>query len=124
MKKLYALSFLGLFSTQINYSQTENNNIEQPEVVAKLMELKTELGYDENIDKIYKIQIYSGGKANTEEASKEFIEKFPDWNFEINYEYPNYKLRAGKFRTRLEADKHLIAIKKEYPGALIINPKK
>lgn len=122
MKKYYTAIALGLLGTQINFAQEAANTTEKTEVANKLLELKTELGENTIIDKIYKIQLYSGAKANTEEASKDFKEKFPEWHFEINYEYPNYKLRAGAFRSRLEAEKHILTLKKEYPNALIINP--
>ncbi len=122
MKKYYTAIAVGLLSTQINFAQEATNTTEKTEIANKLLELKTELGENSIIDNIYKIQLYSGAKANTEEAAKEFTEKFPEWHFEINYEYPNYKLRAGAFRNRLEAEKHLITIKEVYPNALIINP--
>lgn len=122
MRNYYTTIAIGLLATQINLAQEVTNTTEKTEIANKLLELKTELGENTVIDKIYKIQLYSGAKANTEEASKEFTEKFPEWNFEINYEYPNYKLRAGAFRNRLEAEKHLIELKEVYPNALIINP--
>jgi hypothetical protein len=39
------------------------------------------------------------------------------------YETPNYKIWIGNFRSRLEADKALIKIKKKYINAFIFKPK-
>ncbi|WP_281766328.1 SPOR domain-containing protein [Neptunitalea lumnitzerae] len=128
MKK-YIMTSLGLaLFSQIITAQTEENvenkNIEQSEVIAKLVELKKTTGLNENLDKIYTIQIFSGKKDNAMVALKEVKEKHPELLSNIYYEYPNYKIKIGKYRNRLEADKELLSIKEEYPHAFIINPKR
>ena len=46
------------------------------------------------------------------------------YSSEMKYETPNYKIWVGDFRTKIEADRALIAIKKKYPNAFIFTPKK
>ena len=41
----------------------------------------------------------------------------------LTFESPNYKVRIGSFRTRLEAEKNLIEIKKSYPAAFVVGLK-
>jgi hypothetical protein len=72
----------------------------------------------------YRIQIFfdsglnSGNKAS--KAKKEFEDLFPDIPGYITWKAPNYRVRVGDFRSRLEADKALSVIAKEYPNAWVI----
>ena len=75
-------------------------------------------------DDFYKIQIYSGNRNSAQAAKKNFTSTFNDWPSKIVYETPNFKIWAGNFRTRLEADRALKRIKREFPGAFIFKPKK
>jgi len=36
------------------------------------------------------------------------------------YESPEYKVRVGQYRTKLEAERALILIRKEFPNAIIV----
>ena len=82
----------------------------------------TEYRRDSKTFEIYRIQVFTGNRTNAYDAKKLFKEKFPDIESEIHYESPNYKIWAGNYRSRLEVDKALIEIKKEYPSAFITKP--
>jgi len=82
----------------------------------------TEYRSDSKTFEIYRIQVFTGNRTNAYDAKKLFKEKFPDIESEIHYESPNYKIWAGNYRSRLEVDKGLIEIKKEYPSAFITKP--
>ena len=69
----------------------------------------------------YRIQVYFGtqrGKAN--EIRALFNTRYPDIQATVSYSQPNFKVRAGDFRTRLEAQKRLIDIEKNFPGAFVV----
>ena len=51
-----------------------------------------------------------------------FKTEFPDHFVEMKYETPNYKIWVGKFRTRLEADRELLVVKKLFPNAFPFKP--
>ena len=72
----------------------------------------------------YKIQVYNGNRSGAHAAKKEFSESFADWYPTIHFEPPNFKIWAGNFRTRLEADRALKRIKRKFPNAFIFKPKK
>ncbi|WGU68695.1 hypothetical protein QIU19_01595 [Capnocytophaga canimorsus] len=40
----------------------------------------------------------------------------------LSFETPNYKVRIGVFRTRLDAERQLVEVKKVFPAAFIWNP--
>ena len=68
----------------------------------------------------YKIQLFYGGEKESYEVKDEFKASFPDIPTKIIFSSPQWKVQAGNFKTRLEADASLINIKKEYPGAIIL----
>lgn len=67
------------------------------------------------------VQIYSGNsKEEAEKIKYQCIKKFPNiTSVEYVRVSPNWKVRAGKCRTKLEAKKLQNKIKKKYPGAYI-----
>ena len=71
----------------------------------------------------YRIQIYNGNRQGAKKAETDFKEVFSDWNPSIKFQTPNYKIWVGSFKTRLEADRALLRIKKEFRNAFIINLK-
>ncbi len=70
----------------------------------------------------YRVQIYFGGdKAKAREAKSRFLSQHADdlRAYEI-YEAPNFKIRVGDFRTKLEAYRLLKEIKADFPSAFIV----
>jgi hypothetical protein len=72
----------------------------------------------------YKIQIFfdSGNNSKTKAQSiyEGFKAKYPDLSAYLSFKSPNYKVRIGDFRTRLDAQRFLNDIIDEYPNAWII----
>lgn len=72
----------------------------------------------------YRIQIFfdsginSGDRARS--AKDEFELLYPDIPGYVTWKAPNFRVRVGDFRTRLEAEKALRDISKEYPNAWVI----
>jgi hypothetical protein len=69
----------------------------------------------------YRIQIYFGGvRQKAAELKIDFSGKHPDVPSYLTYSAPNFKVRIGDFRTRLEAQKFLKSIQGQYVTAFII----
>ena len=68
----------------------------------------------------YKIQIYYGSEKECYEVKDEFSSLFQDIPTSIVFSTPQWKLQIGNYRTRLEADNAMVAIKKEYPAAIVL----
>jgi hypothetical protein len=73
----------------------------------------------------FRIQIYSSSNRNAREESNkaraEFMIKFPDIVSYPLYAEPGYfKIRAGDFRTKTEATKLLLLVRKEFPEAYLV----
>lgn len=69
----------------------------------------------------YRVQIYnSTSRQEAFDIQSKFQDKFPDYRTYITYREPNFKLRIGDFRTRLEATKMLEQLKPWFTGMFII----
>ena len=72
----------------------------------------------------FRIQIFfdSGNNSKTKAQSiyEGFKAKYPDERAYLSFKSPNYKVRVGDFRTRLDAQRFLNDIIDEYPNAWII----
>ncbi|WP_340065066.1 SPOR domain-containing protein [Ascidiimonas aurantiaca] len=117
-----SLFFLLLISSTTMVGQEAVVTIDQPPGIDKLMALKTDLNKKDFEKKFFMIQIYNGRLERAKIVKSDFQLRFTDWDCDISFESPNYKVRVGKFRTRLEADRKLIEVKKKYPGAFILMP--
>ena len=70
----------------------------------------------------YRIQIISGPLEMVNETLENLEESFKDWPHSIDFESPSFRLRIGNFKTRLEAERNLIAVRKKYPAAVLLKP--
>jgi len=69
----------------------------------------------------YRVQIYFGAKRDiATEIKNGFNEDFPDIPAYLLYQQPNFKVRVGDCKTRLEAVKILETIKNTYEVAFIV----
>ncbi len=72
----------------------------------------------------YRIQIFFDSGLNSSDranlARDAFVAKYPDIPAYVNWKAPNYRVRVGDFRTRLEAEKALQSILTGYPNAWVI----
>lgn len=69
----------------------------------------------------YTIQVYSG--INREDAlniKKKLSQSLPDLESDVQYRQPNFRVRTGKYLTRLEAQKDYLAVKRHFPNAIVI----
>lgn len=70
----------------------------------------------------FRVQVFSGlerQQAYAEQAK--FKVRFPANNTYISYIQPNYRVRVGDFRTRLEAEKFMIELKRYYSSMFIFS---
>lgn len=72
----------------------------------------------------YRVQIYSDAgnqsKLRTQRRKAEFDTKYPGVESYIIYDAPDFKLRVGNFRTRLDARRFLEKIARDYRSAYIV----
>ncbi len=78
--------------------------------------------YNKNLKTLkgYRIQLFYGSEKAAYKIKDEFKALYPDITTKIIFSSPQWKIQVGNFTTRLEADRALIQIKEEYPGAIIL----
>jgi hypothetical protein len=72
----------------------------------------------------FRIQVFSDSGINSknkaQSAQDEFQSRFPGMGVYLTFKSPNYKVRIGDFRTKLDAQRFLIELTADYPNAFII----
>ncbi|QQR87639.1 MAG: SPOR domain-containing protein [Flavobacteriales bacterium] len=92
--------------------------IEQDERIAKLM---GQYAAHKHPLKGFRVQIFLGSdRDKAREMRRSFLVKHPDVGGYESYLAPNFRIRVGDLRTRLEAEKLRDVLKAEYPGCYIV----
>lgn len=123
-KNITFLTALLFFTAHISLAQEGNLNINQDPKIDKLLAVKKEMNTSETDSERYKIQIYSGNRSGAQKAKAKINSKLGDLPSILEFETPNYKVWVGNFRSKLEADRTLLKVQKEFPNAFVFKPKK
>jgi hypothetical protein len=72
----------------------------------------------------YRVQVFYGSdRREVFSQQAKFKSLYPTLNTYITYKEPNYYLRAGDFRTRLEAQRLMSELRPEFPTLFIFREK-
>ncbi len=121
-KNTLIISVLVLAFCAFAKAQSTPSTVSQDPKITELLELKTQLTKDNELTDRYKIQLYSGERELAYSILKNYRNKMGTWTSSIEYQTPNYKVWVGNYRNRLEADRALLKIKKEFISAFIFKP--
>jgi DUF4097 and DUF4098 domain-containing protein YvlB len=115
-------SILIMFISVNSFTQEGTLVLAQDHKLTKLMELKKEVNSVDFTSGQYTVQVFNGQYEKGIELVEELMsnEKFKDVYF--SFETPYYKIRIGKFVSKIEAIKELQKIKKTFPSAFILKP--
>jgi hypothetical protein len=69
----------------------------------------------------YRIQLYVGNVRQEADNAKSYIyQSFPDLNPYVSYSQPTYRVKAGDFMYRSDAEQYLEQIRGQYSSAVIL----
>jgi len=123
-KSFYYLTFsLSLFCTVKSFSQ-ESASIMQDGRFEQLLAEKRKINSSITVNDRYKIQIFYGENDKARKTLSDFKRDFKNLDGTIIFESPTYKVWIGNFKSRIEAEKNMVEVKKKYPYALLIKPNK
>ncbi|MGB3776532.1 MAG: SPOR domain-containing protein [Leeuwenhoekiella sp.] len=127
MKKMTLKPILfGLFLVLNSYNalaQEAEVTIIQDSKIPELLALKSQMIKNNELEDRYKIQIMGfGDLKDANEVIDDFKKSFDKWPANVAYQSPNYKVWVGHFADRLEADRALLEVKKEFPNAFVFRP--
>jgi len=102
----------------------QTKTIEQDPQIDQLLTEKRNINSSITISDRWKIQIFTGDNENSRKVLTDFKKEIKTIDCTIVFHTPSYKVWVGNFKTRIEAERNLIEIKKKYPNAFLIKPNK
>lgn len=116
--KFFLLNFFLCATVYISSAQV---TINEPATVSLMLDRYTELNERTTRTRGYRILIYSTRDRNQmEKVLRNFQFAYPNINVDWKHDRPDYKIRAGAFETKLEAQRLLNVIRRDYPEALVM----
>lgn len=121
-KKNFFTLFISSISIFCLHAQTQNSSVTQDPKFEQLLNEKRKINTSLNINDSFKIQIFNGSSDKAKQTLADFKQNFADIDATIVFNTPNYKVWVGNFKTRIEAERNLIEIKKVYTIVNLIKP--
>lgn len=121
---LIILSVLFIFITYSGTSQNATLTINEDPRLTDLLKLQKQLEQENKLSINYTIQLYYGELNPANETLRKYKRLYSAWPATIEYETPNYKVWAGNFASRLEAERALKQIQKDFSAAFILKPER
>jgi len=129
MKFINKIRFVLIFFILIAF-QSYSQKIGKVEVITSDVRISTLLekhtAFNETRESIsgFRIQIYfdSGNNSKSRAVSvmNEFKAKYPGMGAYLVFQEPNYKIRVGNFRSRMDAQRFLVKISEQFSDAFIV----
>jgi len=119
--KKQLITIITLFFSHLFFAQKGILKINQVSKLDSLIILKKEVNKEAFTSDQYTIQIFSGNYNDGSELFEKLKEKKIEQLF-FSFETPYYKIRIGKYISKIDAIKKLGEIKKDFPSAFILKP--
>ena len=120
-KYLYLLCFFGISNIMI--AQEGAITIKQDLKIDSLLNKKIELDRKRFANEYFTLQLYYGNLSKAKEILEVVREKFSNIPAEINYDNPNYKVQAGRFKNKINGLKTLDTLTQIFPSAFLLKKK-
>ncbi|MEL6303401.1 MAG: SPOR domain-containing protein [Bacteroidota bacterium] len=121
MLKTFILLALTGIPTCFAQAQEGSITIEQDPKIDQLLSLYSQV--NSNMGH-YQIQVGFGSYQKAQNLKTRVESDFPGWYSKIEFESPTYRVRLGKFKTKLEAERKYLEVRKKYPEAMLLKPEK
>ena len=118
------LNIFCIFIYVITYSQTDIYNLKNSKKFDSILKIKKKIDKEEFKKSFFSIQVFSGNFKDADSITKYVTKKYLSDSTYFYFETPNYKVRIGKFKSKIRAQKRLKIIKEEFKSAFIFQPDK
>ena len=105
-------SFLSVYTINSQNKNTDSKQIKS--LIKKKISYNKEFGFG------FRIQLFNGLETRAKKLKSKFSIENPEIRTYLRYSKPEWKVRVGNYKTKLEADKALNIFKENYPGAIIV----
>lgn len=92
-------------------------NIHEPAAVSELMK---HYASSKQPLKGYRVQIFLGDRNKAEEIRRSFLIKHPKTPAYLSYLAPNFRVRVGDERTKLDGERLRRELRDEFPGLYVV----
>lgn len=121
----YTTAFILLtFWNTDSLAQEGNVSVNQDTRLEQLLKEKRKINPSITVNDRYKIQIFYGDNDKARKTLTDFRKDFRELDGTIVFESPTYKVWVGNFKSKIDAERKLLDVKKKYPHALLIKPNK
>lgn len=121
---LLIICMLAVFSSELAVAQSGTLTVNQDAKITRLLDIKKSLEKENKLSDGFTIQLYYGNLNRANSVLGNYRNKYASWPASIEYETPNYKVWVGNYTTRLEADRALLEIQRNFPTAFVLKPGK
>lgn len=122
--KVVITSILLTFFVGKSFAQNASLTVNTDPRITQLLELKKDLEKENKLSDGHTIQLYYGELDKANQILRKYKGSYSNWPASIEYETPNYKVWAGNFASRIEAERALIEIQKSFSSAFILKPER
>ena len=125
MKHIWIIGLAILSLQNFSFAQTSGKegkiNVIQSPQIDSLVQQHIAYNAQKTTQPGFRVQVYFGSKrAMANDAKTEFLMKYPDEDVYLIYQQPNYKVRVGDFKTRLEAYRLYRKIHPDFGSTFIV----
>lgn len=124
LKRLLSGLAIAFFAGQDLSAQQSMVTVAQDPAFEQLLNEKRRINASITVMDKYKIQVFNGDNESAKKILNSIRTDFPQHDATIIFNTPSYKVWVGNFRTRIEAERNVIEIRKKYSNALIVKPNK
>ena len=119
--KLLTIITITLFSVVTCIAQQGQVNLQQDAKIADLLDIYKSANESHEY---YRIQVGFGSYAKAQTIKQNVEVDFPDLFSKIDFDSPTYRVRLGRFKSKLEAERKFKEVRIKYPDAMLLKPKK
>ncbi|WP_291869409.1 SPOR domain-containing protein [Maribacter sp.] len=120
MKTLLTITVFVAFTTFI-HAQDGQVTISQDDKIVKLLDIYKSASNNSNY---YRIQVGFGSYAKAQRIKSNVEVDFPNLVSKIDFDSPTYRVRLGRFKSKLDAERKFKEVRKKYSEAILLKPKK
>ncbi|WP_088324016.1 hypothetical protein [Polaribacter tangerinus] len=110
---LFTLTLLGSFQ-----SMNAQNDTASVKSIKKLIAKKR--SYNKLNGYGYTVQIYNGTETVAKNKLENFKLLYPNIQSKLVYDDPEWKVQAGNYKTKLDADRAILIFKKEFSNIIVV----
>ena len=121
-KKIKFIFLFFLFFSWQSYSQNFTTKINDKVEFKKLLDLSEKANSEYFSSNYFSIQVFSGVYKEADSVLNIIKNNYVNDSIFFFFETPNYKVQVGKFQSKVEAQKKLRSVIKEFKAAFILKP--